>query len=62
MCKVMILPIDDKHFATNVRVAVSMKFIHWIMALGDGAKITAPDSVVEEVKKEIVRLKNQYNS
>ena len=35
-------------------------FIHWVMALGEGAKIIGPESLVDEVKEEISRLSNQY--
>ncbi len=56
-----IYPIDDGHFAIGVRVAVSMQFIHWVMALG-GAWIVAPDDVVARIKEEIRRLMDQYNN
>lgn len=57
-----ILKADDEHFRIIVKVAVSMHFIHWIMALGDGVKIIGPESVVEEIRTEIDRLTQQYNS
>lgn len=52
---------DDDHFHVNVRVAVSRHFLSWIIALGEGAKITGPDYVVEKMKDEIKRLSEQYN-
>ena len=58
---VMILPLDAEHFAINVKVAVSMQFLHWIMALGSGVKLTSPSIVVETIKKEIQRLNEQYD-
>lgn len=57
---VMMLKVDDDHFRVRVRVAASKHFIHWVMTLGDGAKITAPESLVKEIKEEIKRLKKQY--
>jgi predicted DNA-binding transcriptional regulator YafY len=48
------------HFKVKVNVAVSKQFIHWVMSLGDGAKIVAPASVVDEVKSEIKRLTKLY--
>ncbi|MCD8230993.1 MAG: WYL domain-containing protein [Clostridiales bacterium] len=51
---------DEEHFVVNVRVEVSNQFIHWVMALGNGAQIVGPESVVEEVKTEIARLQEQY--
>ncbi len=53
-------PDDETHFTVNVKVAVSPQFIHWVMALGDGAKIIGPEEVVQEVKEEIDRLVIQY--
>jgi len=58
---IMILPTDQNHFAINVKVAVSMQFIHWVMALGNGAKITGPEHVVAAVREEIKRLQEQYS-
>ncbi|MCD7817783.1 MAG: WYL domain-containing protein, partial [Lachnospiraceae bacterium] len=50
----------EEHFVVNVRVEVSNQFIHWVMALGKGAQIVGPESVVGEVKTEIARLQEQY--
>ena len=33
-------------------MAASSHFIHWIMALGEGAKIIGPENMVEEVRKK----------
>ena len=54
--------VDDEHFRVVVKVAASSHFIHWVMALGKGARITGPESLVAEIKEEINRLKDQYNS
>ena len=51
---------DDEHFTVNVKVDVSKQFLAWVMALGDGAKIMEPASVVEQMKQEIARLAEQY--
>ncbi|MCD8347975.1 MAG: WYL domain-containing protein, partial [Lachnospiraceae bacterium] len=37
--EITIMKEDEQHFTVNVKVAVSKQFIHWVMALGDGAKI-----------------------
>lgn len=58
--EVSIMKEDEQHFIVNVKVALSNQFIHWVMALGAGAKIIGPDSVVTEVKEEINRLAKQY--
>lgn len=57
---VRMLKADDEHFRVLVRVAVSNHFIHWIMALGDGAKIIGPESIVEQVRDEVRRLGKMY--
>ena len=59
---VRITKVDNGHFRVVVKVAASMHFVHWIMALGDGVKIVAPDSLVEEIRTEIKRLAEQYGS
>lgn len=57
---VRMLKVDDEHFRVIVRVAASKHFVHWVMALGDGAKIIGPESLVEEIYNEICRLTNLY--
>lgn len=54
--------VDEEHFKVVVKVAASRHFIHWIMALGDGAKIIGPQSLVEEIRQEIERLSRQYHT
>ncbi|MBQ8305865.1 MAG: WYL domain-containing protein [Blautia sp.] len=54
------IPVDENHFRTTIKVAVSRHFLGWIIALGDGVKIVSPDSVVEQMKEEIARLTKQY--
>ncbi|MST75660.1 WYL domain-containing protein [Roseburia sp. MUC/MUC-530-WT-4D] len=58
---IRMLKADEEHFRIVVKVAASMHFIHWIMALGDGAKIIGPENLVEEVRGEINRLTAQYS-
>lgn len=57
---VNLIPVGDDCFTVNVEVAVSRQFVFWVLGLGDGAKIIAPDAVVQLVKSEIDRLKMQY--
>ncbi len=51
---------DEEHFAVNVTVAVSRQFLSWIISLGDGVVITAPEDVVELMKDEIRALNCRY--
>ena len=52
--------VDDEHFKVAVKVAASKHFVHWVMALGSGAKIIGPENLVHEVNEEIKRLAEQY--
>ena len=53
-------PEDEAHFSVNVKVAVSRQFFAWILGLGEGVKIMSPQSVVDEMKKELENWLHQY--
>lgn len=57
---VSIVTVDDDHFSVNIKVAVSRQFFSWVMSLGNGVKITGPDNVIGQMKKEVQRLMEQY--
>lgn len=59
---IMIIPSGEDKFIVNVKVNVSNMFFGWLIGLGSGARILGPDIVVEQLKNEIERLNNQYNS
>lgn len=50
----------QRRFTALVDVAVSRQFIHWVFALGDGAKIVGPEEVVKFAQEEIRRLQERY--
>jgi len=52
--------LDEEHFRTSVEVVPSKLFIGWIFSLGQGIRITAPDSVVTAVQEEIKALNATY--
>lgn len=56
----MIKSEDGKSFTANVKAAVSRQFLGWIISLGEGVRIVGPDTVVTQMKKEILRLRKQY--
>jgi len=56
----MIIPADADHFTVNVDVHVSNQFLGWVISLGEGVRIVAPEEVVNQVKNEIDRLIRQY--
>ena len=55
-----LMPVDEDHFRTIVNVAVSNQFLGWIMAVGSGLRITAPESVVDKMLAEVRRLSEEY--
>lgn len=55
-----IVPVDENQFYTHVDVAVSPQFFGWIASLGSAAKITAPQSVVEQMKQLVQSLAEMY--
>lgn len=59
---IMLIPVDEEHFTTNVKVVASRQFFGWVFALGDKVKIIEPESVVNEIKAEAERLLRQYEN
>jgi predicted DNA-binding transcriptional regulator YafY len=57
---VMLAPVNDEYFTVNVKVAVSRQFMAWVIALGEDAKITGPETVVIQMRGEAERLARQY--
>lgn len=57
---IIISEADDEHFKVNVKVAVSRQFLAWVIALGEGVRITAPESVLQQMREETERLVRQY--
>ena len=60
--EISIIPKDESHFTAYVDVIVSRHFIGWIIALGDGIRITGPDYLVHLMQDEANRLSNSYLS
>ena len=57
---ITIIPTDDFHFIAHVNVVASRHFLGWIFSLGKDIRITAPESLVEQMKVEADRLREQY--
>lgn len=51
---------EEEHFIVTVDVAVSEQFLGWIFALGSGARIVGPESVVERMREQIRRESEMY--
>ena len=52
--------VDENHFVVEVDVIVSDQFLGWVIALGDGVKITGPEEVVGRMKEIVARMRKQY--
>lgn len=59
---VCILKRGEDCFETVVEVVPSKQFFAWIIALGAGIKITSPESAVNTMRNEIMRLCEQYDT
>ena len=51
---------DSGHFAASMDVAVSRHFLAWVIALGDGIRITGPVKLVQQMWEETERLSTIY--
>lgn len=51
---------DDRHFVAHVDVSVSRHFLGWVIAVGEGLRITGPDTVVQQMKNMANRLVEEY--
>lgn len=49
---ISIRKVDEEHSEIHVMVNVSPQFFGWIFSLGKGVKVTGPEEVVEEIKKQ----------
>ncbi|MGI6578340.1 MAG: helix-turn-helix transcriptional regulator [Eubacteriales bacterium] len=57
---ITITPQEGDRFTATVEVAASRHFIGWIIALGDGVRITGPASLVAQMREEAQRLTTLY--
>lgn len=57
-----LLPVDPGHFRATISVVASQQFIGWVIALGQGIRVVSPQSLVERMREEILRLSEQYTS
>ena len=56
----IIVPVDDSRFRIRQEVNVSGQFYGWLVGLGPDAKIVHPPYVVEEFKRRIAAVANNY--
>lgn len=58
--EIPIYPQGENQFAIVVRVNVSQHFYGWLFALGNGVRIESPDRVVEQFKKHMWAIGQNY--
>ena len=58
--EVIMHPVDEAHFTVSADVSVSQQFYGWIMALGAGAVIVSPQTVVEGFKQHVENVMKKY--
>lgn len=51
---------DENHFTVTVKIIMSAQFIGWVIGLGKGIKILAPEEAVEKMKETIAFLQEAY--
>lgn len=51
----------DNHFTINVKVAISPQFFAWVFSFGGAVKILSPQSIVDEMKKQLENSTKMYN-
>lgn len=51
---------DKEHFFCTLKVAVSPQFFSWVMGFGSRARIISPDSVVNQQKKLLAEISENY--
>ena len=59
---ISIIPHGSDHFSATVEVIASRHFLSWIIALGEGIRITGPEKLVQQMQEETQRLAAQYLS
>ena len=51
--EVSLVPLDEGHFSVTVSVAVNQQFFGWLLGFGVRAKILAPASAAEEMRRSL---------
>ena len=58
--RVRVIPVDENHFRTIDKVAVSPQFMGWMLALGDKIKIIGPEDVANHLMKHVEAIYHMY--
>ena len=57
---IVVVPQGEDRFTATVDVAVSRPFVGWLVSLGEGIRVTAPDTLRALLKEEGERLRREY--
>jgi len=60
--KIPLTAVDENHFSTVVKAAVSDGFISWIMQYGNNIKVTSPAHVINSIKLKANCVLSNYKS
>lgn len=52
---------DEEHFSVRVTVAISGQFFGWLTGLGAGARLIAPENVVEQYRQFVDEIIKNYS-
>ncbi|OAT83903.1 WYL domain-containing protein [Bacillus sp. MKU004] len=51
---------DDEHFILSTKARISGGLVNWILNFGSKAKVISPDSLLQTVKEEVIKMTNLY--
>lgn len=54
--------VDDEHFEISTRAKISKGLISWLLSWGKQAKVISPDFLVKQIKEEVEKMHELYNS
>ena len=60
--EVPVLPLEESRFETKVLVSVSPQFFGWVTGIGNGIRISGPETVVQSYRKYLQGIMDQYES
>ena len=52
--------VDDTHFSVTAKVEISDQFFGWILGFGKKAKLMYPDTVIDQFKDYMDKIRNMY--
>nr|WP_240908723.1 WYL domain-containing protein [Paenibacillus timonensis] len=53
--------IDDQNFSIKIKAAISEGLLRWILMWGSDAKVISPQTLVEKLRQEAIKMSNLYS-